>query len=80
MYKPYHIGLRLHYIEEDPQRLIPVDVMRDLDREGVIGKLNDTFYSYAGVATSVQTSRNIAKGIIERLKANKVDGVILTAT
>lgn len=80
MYKPYHIGLRLHYIEEDPQRLIPVDVMRDLESEGVIGKLNDTFYSYAGVATSVQTSRNIAKGIIERLKANKVDGVILTAT
>jgi sarcosine reductase len=80
MYKPYHVGLRLHYIEEDPQRLLPVDVMRDLEREGVIGKLNDTFYSYAGVGTSVETSRNIAKGIIKRLKANKVDAVILTAT
>jgi sarcosine reductase len=80
MYKPYHRGMRLHYMEEDPQRLLPVDAMRDLEKEGVIGKLNDTFYTYAGVGTSVEISRNIAKGIIERLKANKVDAVILTAT
>jgi glycine/betaine/sarcosine/D-proline reductase family selenoprotein B len=80
VYRPYHIGLRLHYIEEDPQRLLPVDVMRDLEQEGVIGKLNDTYYTYAGVLTSVESSRNIAKGIIERLVVDGVDGVILTAT
>jgi len=67
-------------MEEDPQRLLPVDVMRDLEKEGVIGKLNDTYYTYAGVLTSVESSRNIAKGIIERLRSDGVDGVILTAT
>ena len=79
-YKTYHVGFRLDYTNEDPQRLLPVDVMRDLEREGVIGKLNDTYYTYAGVATSVESSRNIAKGVIERLKADGVNAVILTAT
>ena len=79
-YKTYHFGFRLTYTNEDPQRLLPVDVMRDLEKEGEIGSLNDTYYTYAGVATSVESSRNIAKGMIERLKADGVDAVILTAT
>jgi hypothetical protein len=79
-YKTNHVGFRLTYTNEDPQRLLPLDVMRDLEKEGVIGSLNDTYYTYAGVATSVESSRNIAKGMIERLKADGVDAVILTAT
>jgi len=79
-WRAYHIGFRTHYIDEDPMRLVPVDVMRDLEKEGVIGKLNDTFYSYSGVVTSVGDSQNIARGIIERLKTDGVDAVILTAT
>lgn len=79
-YRTHHMGFRLNYTNEDPQRLLPMDVMRDLEKEGIIGKLNDTYYTYAGVATSVESSRNIAKGMIERLKSDGVDAVILTAT
>jgi hypothetical protein len=79
-YLSYHIGFRPHYINEDPNRLIPVDVMRELEEESVIGKLHDKYYTWAGVITSVEATRDLIKPVIEELKAARVDGVILTAT
>jgi sarcosine reductase len=80
IYTYYHIGTSPHYINEDPHRALPVDAMRELEKQGVIGKLNETYYAYSGALTSVESSRNIAKGIVQRLIADHVDGVILTAT
>jgi len=75
-----HIGYDTDYIDQDPHRLVPLDVMRDLEKEGVIGKLHDKVYATAGVATSLDNSRRIGQGIAEQLKAGGVDGVILTST
>ena len=75
-----HIGYETEYIDQDPNRLVPLDVMRDLEKEGVVGKLHDRVYATAGVATSLTNSKKIGQGIAEQLKADGVDGVILTST
>lgn len=68
------------YANQDPDRVIPVDVLRDLEKEGVIGKLHDYFYSTVGNGTSVASSKKFAAAIAEDLIAAKVDAVILTST
>jgi len=68
------------YANLDSDRVLPVDVLRDLEREGVIGKLYHHYYSTVGNGTSVANSKKFAAAIGEELKANGVDAVILTST
>lgn len=79
-YEVVHGGYDEVFVNEDPNRLLPVDVMRDLEKEGVIGKLHDRFYSTSGLASVVKSSEKMGKGIAEQLKAGGVSGVILTST
>jgi len=62
------------------ERLVPVDVLRDLEREGRIGKLHNTFYSTTGVANIVAVMKKLGWEIAEELQAAGVSGVILTST
>ena len=79
-YEVVHGGYDEVFVNEDPNRLLPVDVMRDLEKEGVIGKLHDRFYSTSGLASVVKSSEKMGKGIAEQLKAGGVSGAILTST
>ncbi len=75
-----HEGYDSVFVRQDPNRLVPVDVLRDLEREGCIGKLHDKFYSTTGVANIVEVMRKLGQAIAEELKAEDVSGVILTST
>jgi glycine reductase len=79
-YEVRHVGYDSVFVTEDPNRLVPVDIMRDLEREGGIGRLHEAFYSTAGVANIVETVRRMGKRIAEDLKAEGVSGAILTST
>jgi betaine reductase len=67
---------------EDPNRLLPLDVAREIERENIIGKVADVFYTTAGNATSVENAarfgRAIAQDIRRRFKENV--GVVFTST
>jgi betaine reductase len=79
-YEISHEGYDSVFIRQDPNRLVPVDVLRDLEREGKIGKLHDKFYSTTGVANIVEIMRKLGQGIAQELKAEGVSGVLLTST
>jgi len=79
-YEVVHGGYDDVFVREDPNRLLPVDVMRDLEREGVIGKFHDKFYSTSGLASVVKSSEKMGKRMAEQLKAEGVSGAILTST
>ncbi len=75
-----HAGYDHVFVEQDPNRLVPLDVMRELEKEKIIGKLHDYFYTTAGVATQVENARKFGRAIAADLKASGVSGVILTST
>lgn len=75
-----HGGYDPVYANQDSDRVIPVDVLRDLEKEGKIGKLHDFFYTTVGNGTSVANSKAFATEIAKDLLANDVDAVILTST
>jgi glycine reductase len=79
-YEVQHEGYDSVFIRQDPNRLVPVDVLRDLEGEGLIGKLHDKFYSTTGVANIVEVMRKLGQAIAEELKAEGISGVLLTST
>jgi glycine reductase len=79
-YEVAHIGYDTAFIKQNPHRLVPVDVMRDLENEGVIGKLHETYFSTSGGGTTLESGKKMGKDIAQRLQADGVTGVILTST
>ncbi|MDE3077104.1 MAG: glycine/betaine/sarcosine/D-proline family reductase selenoprotein B [Chloroflexota bacterium] len=79
-YDVSHGGYDNRYVEADPNRLVPLDAARQLEREGRIGRLYDSFLSTSGMVNPVGNSRRLGRGMAEHLKAAGVDAVILTST
>jgi len=75
-----HEGYDSMFVRQDPNRLVPVDVMRDVEREKLIGELYGKFYSTTGVACIVDVMSKMGQKIAGDLKAEGIDGVILTST
>ena len=79
-YDAVHSGYDTAFANRDPNRLVPLDTMRELEREGVIGKLHDFVHSTGGAHAAVENATLIGRQIADQLKAAGVTGVILTST
>ncbi len=75
-----HGGYDPVYANIDPDKVIPVDVLRDMEKEGIIGELHRYFYTTVGNGTSVANSKKFASDFSKELIADGVDAVILTST
>ena len=79
-YETAHGGYDPVYANEDPDRVLPVDVMREFEKEGVIGKLHNKFYTTVGNGTAVASAKAFAEEYAQKLIADGVDAVIMTST
>ena len=79
-YQTAHGGYDQTYANQDPDRVLPVDVLRDLEKEGRIGKLHHLYYATVGNGTAVSNARKWGAEIGEKLRAANVQAVILTST
>ncbi len=75
-----HSGYDTASANLDPNRLVPLDTMRDLAREGVIGAVHEFIRSTGGAHAAVENAVQIGRQIAGQLKAAGVTGVILTST
>lgn len=80
VYQTVHGGYDQTYANQDPDRVLPVDVLRDLEKEGRIGSLHPLFYSTVGNGTAVAKAKAFGIEIGKRLKDAQVQAVILTST
>jgi D-proline reductase (dithiol) PrdB len=62
--------------QEDWNVVFPIDRLRELAEEGVIGSVADTHYSFMGATDPVQMEPH-ARELAGRLKQDNVDSVIL---
>jgi glycine reductase len=79
-YEISHGGYDAQFVREDPDRLVPLDVMRELEKEGVIGKLHDAFISTSGLANPLSNTRRMGREMAQRAKELGIDAIILTST
>lgn len=75
-----HGGFSTVWANEDPCRILPLDVARELEAEGAIGKLHTEYLVTAGNGTSVANARRFGIEWAAELRKAGVQAAVLTAT
>jgi glycine reductase len=65
---------------QDPNRVVPLDAIRELERHGAIGRLLDDLFVTVGNLGSLNAMRRIGAEIAATLVTRGVEAVILPAT
>jgi glycine reductase len=65
---------------QDPNRVVPLDALRELERSGQVGELLDTLYVTVGNLSSLNAMRRIGADIAVELQQRGVGAVIVPAT
>ncbi len=60
--------------------MLPLDVIRDLEREGVIREIYPYYYATVGNGTSVANAKKFAQDIAKDLLKDGVQAVIISST
>lgn len=79
-YAVIHSGYDAAFALDDPNRLVPLDAVRELARQGEIGSLLDAYYVTCGNHGVLSEMASYARAIAADLKAQRVDAVLLVAT
>ena len=79
-YETAHGGYDPTYANQDADRVLPVDVLRAMEKRGDISSLFRYYYSTVGNGTAVGTAKRFGEEIVKELVENGVDAVIVTST
>lgn len=75
-----HGGYDRAFVLENPNLVVPLDVVRELEKEDVIGEVANYFITTTGTGTSVANSKKFGEDFSKKLLDDGVDAVILTST
>jgi glycine reductase len=79
-FKSIHAGYDARWVNQDPNRLVPLDAARALVAAGEIGEVHDQFYVTVGTGTSVTNASRIGAEIAAQLINEGVHAAIVTST
>ena len=79
-YETAHGGYDPTYANSDADRVLPVDVLRKMEKEGRIGSLHNYYYATVGNGTAVASAKKFGAEIAGDLIKDGVNAVILTST
>lgn len=79
-YESIHGGYDRHWASIDPDVIVPLDMMRKMEKEGVFKKLHNIFYTTTGTGTAVSHAERFGQEIGEKLRMAGVSAAILTST
>jgi glycine reductase complex component B subunit gamma len=75
-----HTGYDTSTVDKDPDRIVPLDAMRVLEKSERFKKLHDHYFVTTGTGAMPSKMEEIGAGIAEELAGSGVGAVILTAT
>ena len=79
-FESVHGGFSTVWANADPNRILPLDVAREMERDGVIGRLHDEYLGTTGNGTTVADARRFGMEWAAELRQQNIQAVILTAT
>lgn len=74
-----HGGYDPVYATADPDRVLPVDAMKLLEKEHAFGELYDHYFATVGNATAVANAKKFAIEVAQRMKLLGIQAAILTS-
>jgi len=79
-WEAFHAGYFNHIVNRNPNYILPLSFLRELEGQGRIGQVHTEIYALPGVSTPVAASRELGRAIAQDLKNAGVDGALLVAT
>jgi glycine reductase complex component B subunit gamma len=79
-WEAYHAGYFTHIVDANPDYVLPLGFLRQLEADGLIGGISPKAYTLPGVSTPVAWSRQLGVGIAEELRKANAGGCILVST
>jgi glycine reductase len=79
-WEAYHAGYFNHIVNRNPNYILPLSFLRELERRRVIGRVHEWIYALPGVSTPVAVAARLGREIAADLRADGVDGTLLVAT
>ena len=79
-FKTIHAGFDPMMADGNPNVITPLDALRQMEKEGKIGKLHEFFYSTVGTGTTQKEAARMAREMIPPIQEANVDGVLLVST
>ncbi len=79
-FESVHGGFSTQWANADPNRILPLDVARELEREGAIGGLHAEYFATTGNGTTVADARRFGVEWAAELHQARIQAAILTAT
>src|SRR5712692_996284 len=79
-WEAYHVGYFTHLVDTNPNYVLPLGYMRELEKAGVVGAIHRYAYTLPGVSTPVATARGLGEGIAAQLREGQVGGCLLVST
>jgi glycine reductase len=76
----FHSGFDTTYANLDPDRVVPLDAMRELEAAGRFGSLHDRWFVTTGNLTAIRRAEAFGRAIAAELTREGVQAVVLTAT
>ena len=75
-----HGGYNTKHVDQDPNRGVPVDALKDMEREGRIKQLVDEVFSTCGNGGALTEMKRIGQEIAREVKRRGATAVIIPAT
>ena len=75
-----HGGYDRQFVMANPNLVVPLDVLREMEKEGEFGKLYDSFFTTTGTGTATGSAAKFGDAIGKKLVEDHVDAVILVST
>jgi betaine reductase len=79
-YESVHGGFDVTLANEDPNRLVPLDTVRALERAGRVGRVHESLYTTTGNGTPVVVATRFGQEIAGQLRDAGVQAVLLSGT
>ena len=79
-YEVRHGGYLTGDVTGCPDRMVPYDALRALEKQGVIGKVHPEMLTASGSMANLSTMQRLGREMGEYLRKQGVDAVLLTAT
>jgi betaine reductase len=79
-FEAMHTGYDTSTVDQDPDRIVPLDAMRALEKAGRFKKLHDYYFVTTGTGAMPTKMAEIGAGIATELAGSGINAVILTAT
>jgi len=72
-----HGGYDVRAARTDPNIAFPVSRLRELHKEGIIGELFPTAYSFVGACSQMRLLKHTGPGWVELLQSHQIEALLL---